>query len=253
MHSKLKVVGVVASLPPVVVLVDRDGVVLRQQITSQRFRRLAKRHPVLASGEPSRCQLNLASERGRKRGRCRHTSKIAAATSVLLGTGGAARSCELVSSKKMDRILRQHNWDSGEGVVGFHTPDDRIYVTHQWSLPHEWVHAAGLVDDKLSLWVCEGLTEAVAQRVAHASRTPYKPTYSYERELVERELAPALGLTPVELARKVVEWYGEGKSPAKEIARMLGRPALRKHLDRGTGDKPAEELLKVLRTTNARP
>ena len=126
------------------------------------------------------------------------------------------------------------------------------YVTRQWSLPHEWVHAAGLVDDGLGLWICEGLTEAVAEKVAAEAGAPYQPTYTRERRLVEEQLAPALRMSALELARQVVAWYAEGKSPAKQIAQKLGRPGLRKDLDRGSGDEPSEKVLKALRTTNAR-
>ena len=253
MRSKYKVVGVVASLPPIAVLVDADKTLLRVPLTSREYKRLSRRHPVLSSENPSRCQLNRAKVRGKKRGRCRHTEEIGEAISGILGSSSRARSCDLVSSAQMDRILRQHNWDSGEGVVGFHTPDDRVYVTKQWSVPHEWVHAAGLVDDKLGMWICEGLTESVAEAAAKQARAPYRPTYDYERSLVEEQLAPALGMTPIQLARQVVGWYGSGKSPAEEIARLLGSPRMKGHFDRGSGDAPTREALRLISKANARP
>jgi len=253
MRSKLKVVGVEASLPPVAILVDLDGRVVRRPVSRRRLRSLLKRHPLLREGQLSRCQLNRARTRSRGRGRCRDMGPISQATAAILGSRGGARSCEVVSSRRMDTILKQHNWDSGEGVVGFHTPDQRIFVTRQWSLPHEWAHAAGLVDDRLGMWICEGLTESVAQEVARQTRTPYQPTYEYERRLVEDHLAPALGMKPLDLARQVVKWYEGGKIPAKEIARLLGDPGLLSDLDRGTGDHPSERLLARLKKTNARP
>ena len=253
MRSKLKVVGVEASVPPVLVLVDLHGTVVRRRVSPRKLRALLKRHPLLRRGELSRCQLNRARVRSRGRGRCRDVGPISRATAEILGSDTGPQSCEVVSSGKMDSILKQHNWSSGDGVVGFHTPDQRVFVTKQWSLPHEWVHAAGLVDDRLGMWICEGLTESVAQEVARRTNTPYQPTYEYERSLVERQLAPALGMEPVELARQVVSWYAAGKAPAREMARLLGDPSLTKDLDRESGDHPTERLQAHLRKTNARP
>ena len=246
MRSKQTVVGIVASLPPVVVLVDGEGSVSRRPLSFFAFQKLRRRHPELSSDEPSRCQLNRARNAGGRPGKCKSTGRIAQATEEVLGSAASPRSCALVSPKKMDRILRQHNWDSGEGVVGFHTPEDDLYVTKQWSVPHEWVHAAGLVDDHLAMWVCEGLTEVVAEQVARRAKVPYQGTYTYERQLVEESLAPALGMPPLDLARQVVQWYGEGKSPAARMAHLLGDRKLRPMLDRDTGDQPSDRLLKVL-------
>jgi hypothetical protein len=148
----------------------------------------------------------------------------------ILGESSKVRSCDVIGSGHMEKIVRRHGWDDAGGVVGFHTPKDQLYVTHEWSLPHEWVHATGLVDDKLGIWLCEGLTEFVAQEASKRGNFPYRPTYPAERRVIEEKVAPAAQMEPLEMARFVVQSYRRKKDPAVELARKIQRNPRHAHL-----------------------
>ena len=167
----------------------------------------------------------------------------------ILGASSKVRSCDVIGSGHMEKIVRSHGWEDAGGVVGFHTPKDQLYVTHEWSLPHEWVHATGLVDDKLGIWLCEGLTEFVAEEASSRGRFPYRATYPAERRAIEEKLAPAAQMEPLDMARFVVQAYRQKKDPADELARRiqqnpryahLSRAKLRKALGPRSGENSGE-------------
>tara|TARA_Y100000034_G_scaffold127008_1_gene179148 strand:- start:5027 stop:6325 length:1299 start_codon:yes stop_codon:yes gene_type:complete len=160
----------------------------------------------------------------RRRSRpCPRQSELARTVEEILGAPSKVRSCEIVGQRKMEKVVRSHGWPSAGGVVGFHTPKDQLYVTHEWSLPHEWVHATGLVDDQLGIWICEGLTEFVAEEAARRGGFDHRPTYPGERRVVKEQLVPATGLEPLTLARMVVRAYRQGRDPATDIAAQIKR------------------------------
>jgi hypothetical protein len=161
---------------------------------------------------------------------CPRQPELRAVVEQILGGSSKVRSCDVIGSGHMEKIVRRHGWDDAGGVVGFHTPKDQLYVTHEWSLPHEWVHATGLVDDKLGIWLCEGLTEFVAQEASRRGSFPYRPTYPAERRAIEEKVAPAAQMDPLQMARFVVQSYRRKKDPAVELARKIQRNPRHAHL-----------------------
>ena len=165
----------------------------------------------------------VAAPKRRKSRPCPRQTELARVVEEILGNPSRVRSCEVVGQRKMEKVVKSHGWPEAGGVVGFHTPKDRLYVTHEWSLPHEWVHASGLVDDKLGIWICEGLTEFVAEEAARRGGFEHRATYPAERQVVKEQLASATGLEPLTLARMVVRSYRQGGDPAVELATQIKR------------------------------
>ena len=136
--------------------------------------------------------------------------------------------CHLVQPSAMGNIMSQHGWnrDDARGVVGFQVKDD-IYVltTTPWTVLHELVHKAGINADRLSRYVAEGLTEAIAGDLRQ-SADEHQPTYPEETRWVKETLLPVLGLTPVQLGQVLAK----SDDPPRKLAEMI--IAKRPDLDR---------------------
>ena len=175
--------------------------------------------PVTITRIRRRGAANRGSGESRARSQpCPRQDELAQVVEDILGSTSRVRSCEVVGQRKMKRVVRRHGWPDASGVVGFHTPKDKLYVTHLWSLPHEWVHATGLVDDKIGIWLCEGLTEFVAEEAARRGKFPHHPTYPGERKVIADEVGPAARMEPLTMARLVVQSYQDKQNPAHVIA-----------------------------------
>lgn len=136
--------------------------------------------------------------------------------------------CHLVQPSAMGNIMSQHGWnkDDARGVVGFQVKDD-IYVltTTPWTVLHELVHKAGINADRLSRYVAEGLTEAIAADLRQ-SADEHQPTYPEETRWVRETLLPVLGLTPIQLGQVLAK----SDDPPRKLAEMI--VAKRSDLDR---------------------
>jgi len=136
--------------------------------------------------------------------------------------------CHLVQPSAMGDIMSKHGWnkDDARGVVGFQVKDD-IYVltTTPWTVLHELVHKAGINADRLSRYVAEGLTEAIAADLRQIA-DEHQPTYPEETRWVRETLLPVLGLTPIQLGQVLAK----SDDPPRKLAEMI--VAKRSDLDR---------------------
>jgi len=143
-----------------------------------------------------------------------------------LGVSIGTVRCHLVTPTAMAGVMEKHGWnkDSAENVVGFQVKDD-IYVltTTPWTVLHELVHKAGINADRLSRYVAEGLTEAIAADLRQ-SPDEHRPTYPEETRWIKETLLPILGMTPIELGRILVK----AEDPPRALADLLvaKRPSL---------------------------
>ena len=186
---------------------------------------------------------------------CPKVSKLATAVQETLNKAPNYRGCSVVNRQGMQQVMKRHGWRDAEisDTAGFHSQDNRIYLLrdNEWSLLHELVHAAGVVDKNLASWITEGITEAVAQDIAKQKKWEHRETYPEYVRVVRKELGPAIGLTAVqmgsivaakpsdagrELARRLAlrtnqpqrAWYktiGPGSSSPEKFRRLVGRTA----------------------------
>lgn len=136
-----------------------------------------------------------------------------------LGVSLGAVRCHLVTPQGMKSVMGKHGWNNAdsENVVGFQVGED-IFVlkTVPWTVLHELVHKAGINADRMSRFVAEGLTEAIAADL-RVSEDEHKPTYPVETGWVKNTLLPALGLTPIQLGRLLAK----SDDPPSLLADML--------------------------------
>jgi hypothetical protein len=180
---------------------------------------------------------------------CPGQTALEAEFARLLGRDESGGHCELVPARKLQRITRKHGWKRNRGIVGFHTPDNKIYVREdaEWSVGHELAHRYGLDDDHIARWLCEALTEFTAEEACRNVGEPHQRTYGHERSLVLDYVVPATGKQPLELARIVATAELEGELPNEIVAdlmladphwRKVGRASTLRAISSGSGDKP---------------
>ncbi len=149
---------------------------------------------------------SLVVGRGGFRASCPGEPAARAAVTEILGQAPSYKSCRIVQPRELRRVMRHHNWTDAEidGTAGFHTPDGRILIRQgqEWSVLHEVVHGADLVDVSVAPWLAEGVTEAVAQEVARAQGWQHTPTYDREVRATYR-LADTLGIPVLDLGRMI--------------------------------------------------
>ena len=137
--------------------------------------------------------------------------------------------CHLVEPSAMGKVMENHGWnrDDARGVVGFQVKDD-IYVlnTTPWTVRHELVHKAGINADRMSRYVAEGLTEAIAGDLRQ-SPDEHQPTYPEETRWVKETLLPTLGLTAIQL--------GQILAKAQDVPRTLADLIVAKRPDANRG------------------
>ncbi len=127
--------------------------------------------------------------------------------------------CHLVTPQGMKSVMGKHGWSNAdsENVVGFQVGED-IFVlkTVPWTVLHELVHKAGINADRMSRFVAEGLTEAIAADL-RVSDDEHKPTYPVETGWVKNTLLPTLGLNAIQLGRLLAK----SDDPPSLLADML--------------------------------
>ena len=208
---------------------------------------------------PLRRKKSGRSARRRPQGRparaCPNDRPIRQAVAELLGTRTEDR-CSIVGPREMGRTLRQHDWpedtDPNE-FYGFHTDDGRILVQDDRSVLHERIHDAGVDDRHIARWICEALSEEVAEHLHRTHGFPWVRTYPEYRRLLHEHLLAPLGLTGVQLAQLVARppdnvrmdrWLASRLAAAGPRLRGQER-ALRRALGHDAGDDP-QPLLRLL-------
>ena len=142
-------------------------------------------------------------------------ARIEGALNVRMGRG----TCKIVDGDGMAEVMSKAGWSKNQarGVVGFQV-DEEVYVLDSapWTVLHELVHRAGINADRMSRWVAEGLTEAIA---CELKRSPdeHKATYPQEVKWVRETLLPRLGMSAVELGRRLVSV----PNPARVLAELM--------------------------------
>jgi hypothetical protein len=184
----------------------------------------ADRGLVLHDPGRSPVQTTVAKARG-EYDACPQAKKLAGAVRDVLGTAPDYRDCSIVNSNGLKKVMRRHGWRDAEinDTAGFHGQDNRIYLLrgNEWSLLHELVHAAGIVDKDLASWLTEGLTEAVAEDIAKQKQWEHRSTYPRYVKIVRQQVAPALGLTVAQIGEIVAA------QPARAGRDLAQRLALR--------------------------
>ena len=136
--------------------------------------------------------------------------------------------CHLVEPSAMPSIMGKHGWnrDDARGVVGFQVQND-IYVltTTPWTVLHELVHKAGINADRMSRYVAEGLTEAIASDLKQ-SPDEHQPTYPDEVGWVRNTLLPLLGMNAIQLGRILAP----SPEPRRKLAELIVAARARKGL-----------------------
>jgi ADP-ribose pyrophosphatase YjhB (NUDIX family) len=131
------------------------------------------------------------------------------------------------------------------GVAAIRTPDGKIYLRegHESSGLHEVVHAAGLLEDNVSTYINEGMTQAVAEHIADTHSLTIPRTYRDEVKFVHEYLVPATGKPLPELAR--------GYAGAKDKAKYLADSIMKAHGDKfgqeEWGSNPHESIYQDMR------
>ena len=160
-----------------------------------------------------------------------------------LGVDLSGVSCTVVNPQAMTKVMRKAGWSANEtaGVVGFQL-DNNVYVLNStpWTVLHELIHRAGVNADRLSRYVAEGLTEAIAIELKKGP-DEHKPTYPEETRWVQQTLLPRLGMTAVQLGRKLAH----SSDPPRVLAELMAKAkpgtmvaALERQLQPQKGGKP---------------
>ena len=128
-------------------------------------------------------------------------------------------SCKIVNTKGMADVMSKAGWSRNEanGVVGFQVDKD-VYVLDSapWTVLHELIHRAGVNADRISRFVAEGLTEAIACELKQ-SPDEHKATYPTEVAWVKGTLLPRLNMSAVELGRVIVH----SDNAPREVAELM--------------------------------
>ena len=136
-----------------------------------------------------------------------------------LGVSMGPVSCIIVDQDGMAKAMSRAGWsrNDSQGVVGFQVGKE-VFVLDSapWTVLHELIHRAGVNSDRLSRFVAEGLTEAIARELKQ-SPDEHKPTYPTETRWVQTVLLPRLKMSAVQLGRVIAG----SKNPPRDLARMM--------------------------------
>jgi hypothetical protein len=137
--------------------------------------------------------------------RCHKQDEFVDRIERALGVQMGDVSCKIVDTNGMAEVMSRAGWSKNEanGVVGFQI-EKQVYVLDSapWTVLHELVHRAGVNSDRLSRFVAEGLTEAIAAELKE-SDDEHRATYPTEVAWVRGTLLPRLQMSAVELGRVV--------------------------------------------------
>ena len=169
-----------------------------------------------------------------------------------LGVSLQGVQCRTVNTQGMTQVMQRAGWSANgtQGVVGFQFKND-VYVLDStpWTVLHELIHRAGVNADRLSRFVAEGLTEAIAVELKR-SPDEHRATYPQETKWVREVLLPRLNLTAVELGRKVAK----SNDPPRMLAALMvkARPSvsmatLERELQPQSKERPSFNRGKVTR------
>lgn len=122
-----------------------------------------------------------------------------------LGVGLGSVQCHIVDSAGMGDVMRTAGWSKNEaaGVVGFQLGNN-VYVlgSAPWTVLHELIHRGGVNADRISRFVAEGLTEAIAIELKKGP-DEHRATYPTESAWVRTRLLPRLRMSAVELGKRI--------------------------------------------------
>jgi hypothetical protein len=129
--------------------------------------------------------------------------------------------CSIVNEQGMANVMRRSGWSRNDatGVVGFQV-GRQVYVLDSapWTVLHELIHRSGVNADRLNRYVAEGLCEAIAEELRRGA-DEHRPTYPAETAWVKQVLLPRLGMTAVQLGRRVAQ----SKDPPRMLADLMVR------------------------------
>ncbi len=138
-----------------------------------------------------------------------------------LGVRMGPVTCTIVDEPGMAKAMGRAGWSRNEtrGVVGFQI-DKEVFVLDRapWTVLHELIHRAGVNSDRLSRYVAEGLTEAIARELKQ-SPDEHQPTYPEETRWVQQVLLPRLKMTAVQLGQVIARATNAPRALAKLMAK----------------------------------
>ena len=151
--------------------------------------------------------------------KCHKQDEFIARIQKNLGVNLQGTSCHIVNEDGMANVMAKAGWSRNQttGVVGFQLGNN-VYVLDSapWTVLHELVHRSGVNSDRLSRFVAEGLTEAIAMELKQ-SADEHKPTYPMETEWVRTKLLPRLNMTAIELGRVIAK----STNPPRDLAALM--------------------------------
>ncbi len=232
----------------------------------------AGRRDSILTTDPGRTPLETAlvahgSARGEAYRRCPNERGLRTAVLKALGKDPTYGNCRIANAAELGAVMQQHGWKAHEvaGTAGFHTephcdffrnctPGDVIIREgNDWSLLHEFVHAAGVVDKSLAPWITEGITEAVAQDIAAGEGWEHHPTYAQEVRVVREKLAPALSMSVLDLGRMVVnDPSAAGRDLSKRLSKAVGGSSARWYNAVGPGAADSRRFNTALQAVAAK-
>ena len=128
-------------------------------------------------------------------------------------------SCNVVDKQGMTKVMQSSGWNTSQtaGVVGFQV-GKKVYVLDSapWTVLHELIHRAGVNSDRMSQFVAEGLTEAIAQELK-TSPDEHRATYPKESAWVKNKLLPTVGMSATQLGSILAK----SRNPPRTLANLI--------------------------------
>ena len=157
--------------------------------------------------------------------RCHKQTEFIERIEGALGVRMGPVTCTIVDENGMASAMKRAGWSRNDsrGVVGFQLGSE-VFVLNRapWTVLHELVHRAGVNSDRLSRFVAEGLTEAIARELK-SSPDEHQPTYPKETRWVQQVLLPRLKMTAVQLGRVIAKSSNAPRALAKLMAKVSTR------------------------------
>jgi len=154
--------------------------------------------------------------------RCHKQDEFIQRIEGALGVSMGPVTCTIVDEGGMASAMGRAGWSRNDsrGVVGFQL-GSKVFVLNRapWTVLHELVHRAGVNSDRLSRFVAEGLTEAIARELKSAP-DEHQPTYPTETRWVQEVLLPRLKMTAVQLGSVIAKSSNAPRALAKLMAKV---------------------------------